>query len=82
MPPARDYPLSGLWLDQRRQQVVVADVGFGSPAAAAGVTRGNVIEGSLPQLIDRIDGGPGKRVALTVIGDAKREISYTLAPWL
>jgi hypothetical protein len=78
----RGYPLSGLWLDAAKGGVVVADVGTGSPAAAAGLKIGDMVVGELPALIRTISGPPGKQVVLTVDrGGAKREVSYALAEW-
>ncbi|AJP71564.1 aspartyl protease family protein [Sphingomonas hengshuiensis] len=79
------YPLSGLWLDQRKDGgATIADVGTGSPAAAAGLKKGDVVTGAFPELLRAIAGGPGKQVTLTVAsgGGAPRAVQYTLAPWL
>jgi serine protease Do len=77
------YPLSGLWIDEDKGRLVIGEVGTGSPAAAAGLKRGDVlISPTLQAAIGLINGPPGKQVALTVeSGGAKREVRYTLAPW-
>ncbi len=82
--PRGGYPLSGLWLNEADGHVVIDDVGTGSPAAAAGLKKGDVLHGGdLQAMVARINGGTGKQVTLTVESrGTKREVSYTLAPWL
>lgn len=79
------YPLSGLWLDERKGGgATISDVGTGSPAAAVGLKKGDVLIGAFPELLRTINGGPGKEVTLQVAsgGAAPRTVRYTLAPWL
>lgn len=80
--PPRTYPLSGLWIDEEKGRVVVADVGAGSPAAAAGLQPGDVVIGAFRDLLRTINGAPGKQVTLAVErSGARRDVEYTLAPW-
>lgn len=77
------YPLSGLWLEDEKGRIAIGDVGTGSPAALAGVRKGDLLTGTLPELLRTVNGPPGKVVTLTVeSGGAKREVRYTLRPWL
>lgn len=82
--PRASYPLSGLWLDEDDGRITIVDVGTGSPAALAGLRKGDVLkERSLGAAIARIDGGPGKPVSLEIErGGAAQTIAYTLKPWL
>lgn len=81
--PKRGYPLSGLWLEDDNGRVTINDVGTGSPAAAAGLKRGDAVIGEIAALISATNGRPGKQVTLTIERGGKRQdISYTLAPWL
>ncbi|WP_066795324.1 aspartyl protease family protein [Sphingomonas soli] len=83
-PRAFGYRLSGLWLTEKGGQVTISDVGTGSPAAAAGVKKGDVLKGGdLSTLIRNTNGAPGKQVTLEIErGGAAQTISYTLRPWL
>ena len=77
------YPLSGLWLDEDKGRISIDDVGTGSPAALAGLRKGDVLAGAMPELLRAINGPPGKQVAVTVESKGvKREVRYTLRPWL
>jgi len=78
------YPLAGLWLDDEKGRATVRDVGAGSPAAAAGVRKGDVLMGGdFKAMIAAIGGPTGKPVSLKVErGGAQLELNYTLAPWL
>jgi hypothetical protein len=77
------YPLSGLWLEQTGQRVIVRDVGTGSPAAAAGLREGDVLLGELPMLIARISGRAGKEVTVTLDrGGTHQDVRFTLAAYL
>ena len=80
--PQPNYPLSGLWLDEDRGRIVVVDVGTGSPAKAAGLSKGDVVIGSFDTLMKTINGRPGKQVTLTIErGGVRKDVGYTLAPW-
>jgi serine protease Do len=80
--PRGGYPLSGLWLDDDGGRVTIADVGTGSPAAAAGLKKGDVAVGALGPLIAATNGPPGKQVKLTIErGGVRQDVGYTLAPW-
>lgn len=82
-PPRRTYSLSGLWLDEDKGRVTIDDVGTGSPAATAGLQKGDVVIGEIGALIGATNGRPGKQVTLTIErGGARQDVSYTLAPWL
>lgn len=65
-PRPERYGLSGLWLAEKGGGVVVQEVGTGSPAAQAGLRRGDrlVDEASLGEWIDRLGGRPGERVEI------------------
>ncbi|RYD94850.1 MAG: hypothetical protein EOP61_20860 [Sphingomonadales bacterium] len=78
------YRLSGLWLTEKGGRVTISDVGTGSPAAAAGVKKGDVLKGGdLSTLIRNTNGAPGKQVTLEIErGGAAQTISYMLRPWL
>jgi hypothetical protein len=78
------YPLAGLWLDEVRGKVVVSDVGTGSPAKEAGVKIGDtVLGGNLQSAIRQIGGPAGREVTLSLeSGGVKRDVRYTLKPWL
>jgi aspartyl protease len=58
-PPER-YGMSGLWLGERDGGVAIEEVGTGSPAAAAGLRRGDRLDGgTLAEWIGRLNGRPG-----------------------
>lgn len=82
--PAERYGLSGLWLDEKGGEVVVSDVGTGSPAKQAGIAVGDrLVGGDLPALIRRITGRPGNPVTLSVRrGGTTRDISFRLTEFL
>lgn len=81
--PRPSYQLSGLWLDEEGGRVTIADVGTGSPAAMAGLKKGDVVIGEIRALIALTNGPPRKPVTLTIERGGKRQdVSYTLAPWL
>lgn len=82
-PPERPYRLSGIWLDRKGDAVIVAAVGTGSPAAAAGVMAGDRLVGALPDLLRSINGPPGKAVTLPIDRNGtKRAVSFVLQPFL
>jgi len=59
------YQLGGLWVDLRGDALEVADVGRGSPAADAGLQRGDEIVGlALPEFVRRVDGQAGESFEL------------------
>lgn len=78
------YRLSGIWIDDDKGRIVVSDVGTGSPAAVAGLKKGDVVKGGdMATLLRATNGQPGKQVALEIErGGAAQTIRYTLAPWL
>ena len=64
-PRPERYGLSGLWLGERGNALVVEEVGTGSPAASAGLRRGDRIEGgTLAQWIGRLAGRPGQTIEI------------------
>jgi membrane-associated protease RseP (regulator of RpoE activity) len=69
LPPDRARAsLSGIWVDQLDGALVVADVGRGSPAAAAGIKPGDRIEGmDFASLIRKLGGKPGAMVELSIM---------------
>ncbi len=83
-PVPERYNLSGLWLDQRGGGWRVAQVGFGSPAAAAGIAIGDGVATTDDRPVLRaMAGRPGSVVALKVTrGDATRDVMLTLREYL
>lgn len=83
-PPPRGYPMSGLWVQGEGTQLRIADVGTGSPAAAAGLQVGDTVIGvEFRTLLARITGPAGTKVSLTVERDGKRrDVVLTLTPYL
>jgi serine protease Do len=81
---AMRYGLSGIWIDQRGDDLVVEAVGTGSPGAAAGVRPGDRITGEkFGSLIDKLSGRPGSEVSLSIErGGAKEQVVLHLAPYL
>lgn len=71
--PARPerYGLSGLWLGEKGGGLVVEEVGTGSPAAEAGLRRGDRIGdgATLRDWIARLAGRPGKTVEIPYVRD-------------
>jgi serine protease Do len=61
-----DYPKSGLWIEHSNQDIVVADVGFGSPAAAGGIQAGDIVidPPDLDDARDMLSGPAGKTIQL------------------
>lgn len=78
------YPMSGLWLEQKRGAIVVDEVGIGSPAAGAGVQVGDQVIGADWQtLLKTINGDAGTPVALELERAGKRlAAQFTLQPFL
>lgn len=78
------YPMSGLWLEQKRDAIIVDEVGIGSPAAGAGIVAGDQIVGSDWQsLIARINGDAGEQFSLQIERSGKRfSADLTLQPYL
>jgi serine protease Do len=84
-PTTPPYNCSGLWLDAAADEVVVSDVGAGSPAAEAGVRVGDVVEGAggLRQALDAVGGRPGTRVELKLRGGGgSRDVAFVLRAYL
>ncbi len=81
--PRHGYPLGALWLEWEKGRIVVDDIGTGSPAARAGIRKGDIIVGDNIGAILRAAGGaPGKQVSLRIErGGVQQEVGYTLAPW-
>jgi len=77
------YPLGALGLEREDGRIVVDDIGAGSPAAKAGIRRGDIIVGGdIGAILRAADGAPGKQVSLKIErGGVQQDISYTLAPW-
>lgn len=65
--------MSGLWLAERRESIVIEEVGTASPAADVGLRRGDILEGdgTLAQWISRLGGSPGDMMT-SVIGEVMR----------
>ena len=83
-PPPERASTSGLWIDQRGDTLVVADVGRGSPAAAAGIVPGDIIAGHrLGEVVHALGSGAGATVGLTIEHDGTpRRVSIALADYL
>jgi len=84
-PARRGYGLSGLWLSEAEGAVRVTAVGAGSPAAAAGVRNGDVVEGvkTLAEGIALINGPSGRPVILDLRrGGEALKATFTLAEYL
>ena len=58
------YGMSGLWLATSGDGLVIEEIGTGSPAAAAGLRRGDRIEGELAEWIRRLGGRPGEAIEI------------------
>jgi predicted aspartyl protease len=82
--PPSDYPLSGLWVAEAPGGLSVVDVGTGSPAAAAGVRKGDRIVGeTLQPFLRRLDQSPGAAVSFELEqGGARRRVEITLSDFL
>jgi predicted aspartyl protease len=78
------YPLSGLWLEGSGTNITIADVGIGSPAAAARLKVGDKIVGqNFAAMLQKFSGAPGKTVSFDYERDGKREsVEYVLRPYL
>lgn len=75
---------SGMWVDRKGDRLVVADVGHGSPAAAAGIVPGDVvINTTFATLIRALGSGPGAQVTMTIEHDGTpRRVTIVLADYL
>jgi serine protease Do len=84
LPPPPVYPLAGIWIDQKGDALVAADVGRGSPAAAAGIAPGDRIVGqTLASVVHQLGGPPGSSVPLTIEHDgARRNVTLMLRRYL
>lgn len=81
-PPVQDYGYSGLWCDLSGPTTVEA-VGTGSPAAAAGIRRGDRIIGEWGKVRTMLGGDAGEVVHLTTERDGmRRDVEFTLKPFL
>ncbi len=83
--PEIGYDLSGLSLTAGQGELLVADVGTGSPAAAAGIRRGDLV--LQPATMDAaqalLDARAGTNVTFTVLREAGPQlISFTLTAYL
>ena len=83
-PPPRHYALSGIWIEAKGTQLLVDQVGHGSPAQAAGVAVGDEVLGeTFRPLIAKLAGPPGREVKLRLRRDgAEREVALRLDPYL
>lgn len=69
---APKYPLSGIWLNDRRGQARVDAVGLNSPAAEAGVQVGDLLEGaSLQEGVTLLAGDEGEARELRLNRDGR-----------
>ena len=78
------YGLSGIWIDQRGDDLVVEAVGMGSPGATAGLRPGDRIAGEkFGSLIDKLGGRPGSEVPRSIERNgARQQVVLHLAPYL
>ena len=79
-----DYNMSGLWIDRKGDEIVVGQVGRGSPAERGGIARGDRLEGHpFGQLIRRLNGAAGQQLTLSVSrGGQKRAVNLILEDYL
>lgn len=78
------YPLSGIWLKRDKDQIVIDDVGIGSPGAAAGLKAGDIMVGkSWDMLLSEVSGPAGRQIALEYEREGRRSrAEFTLQPYL
>ncbi|EIZ77452.1 hypothetical protein WSK_3984 [Novosphingobium sp. Rr 2-17] len=78
------YGLSGLWLEEKGNEVRVAAVGTSSPAFAAGIQVGDRISGlDFGSALATIAGKPGKTVNLSVTSrSGTKAVRFQLTPFL
>ncbi len=82
--PPNDYPKSGLWVDQAKGGLRIADVGNGSPAKAVGLLPGDVIVGQqFGTFIERLGSAAGTALSFEYERAGKRaRAELTLAEYL
>ena len=80
----RSYAYSGLWFEREGDATLVADVGTGSPAKAAGMRVGDrVIGEQWGALLVKSNAPPGRDIALTIDRDGKRrDVRFKTAAYL
>lgn len=79
------YSLAGFWLEARNGKVEVVDVGVGGPAAAAGIRKGDAVDGvaTVRDALNLIAGPAGTRVTLPLRRAGQvTAASFTLAAYL
>lgn len=83
-PPPERYGMSGLWVEQRGERLEVTVIGPASPAAEAGLQRGDeIIADSLPTLIRSLAGRPGDVVDISYRRNGEaRQTRLTLREYL
>ncbi|MGN6377181.1 MAG: aspartyl protease family protein [Sphingomonas sp.] len=83
-PDKEDAPTSGLWVDDKNGELVVTDVGHGSPAATAGITPGDIVVGArLHDFVQALATGAGAEVTMTIKHDGTpRRVTIRLANYL
>lgn len=83
-PPPDHASMSGLWVDQKEGRLIVADVGRGSPAAAAGIAPGDlIVDTSFAKVLKALASGPGASVTMTIEHEgARRRATIVLADYL
>lgn len=79
-----DYPKSGLWLDRKDNEIVVAEVGTGSPAAEIGLQIGDRIVGENWQgILDKITAKTGSTVSFDYErSGVRKKAEFNLKPFL
>lgn len=82
--PRNAYPLSGIYVDEDKGRMTIAEVGTGSPAAGAGLRPGDAIVGTaFWPLMRLLDGPPGTVVPLAIERAGKRQdVTLKLVPFL
>lgn len=83
-PSEAKAPTSGMWIDRDGDTLVVADVGHGSPAAAAGIVAGDrIVDTDFATLVRALGSNAGAQVAMTIEhGGQKRRVTIVLADYL
>lgn len=83
-PEPAGYSRSGVWLDQDGGRVRVAEVGFGSPGAEAGLKRGDIVvtPGDFATALRTISGANGPATLEVLRGGERRSVTLQFHQWL
>ena len=82
--PAPCYNRAGIWVGRAGADLTVVEVGPGSPAAHAGIAKGDCLLGAdFYRTIDAMHGQAGEKLSLRVkSGDKTRDLELVLADYL